>query len=170
MLPINKIHSIILNKDDEINHILYYSSNYRSKTGDLNKVDRMYKDLKALGFFKLVSTHFNNTESRSDRPSVKNDIFKHSSKQADIFFIIELSKEAHNEFRDDGKVAFKLREWVKTSYDKLKDVKVVERPSSIWDDIFKGWPLPSSVKTMPFFKEKFIDDVPGLIIYFYKED
>jgi len=137
----------------------------------LTQVYRAYKNLKTLGFFRLVMARFGNTECGRDISLRVYDIYDVSTGGGRIFFVVEASLEAIDAFLDDGYVLLKVREWLADAYRRVclaGDSKDVLRT---WDDAFHapGSPLPAGVMVVPFYHKALAPGVPGVVLVLVKE-
>jgi hypothetical protein len=137
----------------------------------LTQIYRVYKNLKTLGFFRLVLERFGNKECGRDLSLRVYDIYDVRTGGGRIFFVVEASLEAIEAFLDDGSILFKIREWLADSYRRVCMARDNGDVLKTWDDAFHapGSPLPASVMVVPFYNKELAPGVPGVILLLVKE-
>jgi hypothetical protein len=137
----------------------------------LTLVYRTYKNLKTLGFFRLVIERFGNRECKRDLDLRVYDIYDVKTGGGRIFFMVEASLEAIEAFLDDGQVLLKIRDWLAESYRRVCMAREDSDVMKTWDDAFHapGSPLPADVIVVPFYNKELAPGVPGVILVLVKE-
>jgi hypothetical protein len=137
----------------------------------LTLIYRVYKNLKTLGFFWLVTGRFNNSECGRDLSLRVYDIYDVPTGNGRIFFMVEASLEAIDAFNDDGYVLLKVREWLADAYRRVCMAPDNGDVVKTWDDAFHapGSPLPAGVMVVPFYNKELAPGVPGVILVLVKE-
>jgi hypothetical protein len=137
----------------------------------LTQIYHTYKNLKKLGFFRLVIERFGNTECRAEINLRVYDIYEVSTGRGHIFFMVEASRETIDAFLDDGSILLKIRDWLADSYRRVCMAGDAGDVMKIWDDAFHapGSPLPAGVMVVPFYHKELAPGVPGVILVLVKE-
>ena len=137
----------------------------------LTLIYRVYKNLKTLGFFRLVMGRFGNAECGRDLSLRVYDIYDVPTGKGRIFFVVEASQEAVEAFLDDGYVLLKVREWLADAYRRVCMAADNNDVIKTWDDAFHapGSPLPAGVMVVPFYNKELAPGVPGVILVLVKE-
>jgi hypothetical protein len=137
----------------------------------LTLIYRVYKNLKTLGFFRLVMERFGNAECGRDLSLRVYDIYDVSTGSGRIFFVVEASSEAIDAFNDDGSVLLKVREWLADAYRRVCMAGDSKDVIKTWDDAFHapGSPLPAGVMVVPFYNKELAHGVPGVILVLVKD-
>jgi hypothetical protein len=173
-VPLDRLHDVKIDTAAEVRKIIASKCANRVPEGSLplTQVYHVYKNLKTLGFFRLVMARFGNTECRRDVSLRVYDIYDVSTGGGGrIFFVVEASLETIDAFLDDGSVLLKVRDWLADAYRRVcmaGDSKDVMRT---WDDAFHapGSPLPAGVLVVPFYNKDLAPGVPGVILVLVKE-
>ena len=172
-VPLDRLQDVKIDTAAEVRKIIASKGLDRIPEGSLplTQVYRAYKNLKTLGFFRLVMERFGNTECRRDISLRSYDIYDVGTGRGRVFFVVEASLETIDAFLDDGSILLKVREWLADAYRRVcmaGDSKDVTRT---WDDAFHapGSPLPAGVTVVPFYNKDMAPGVPGVILVLVKE-
>lgn len=173
MIPLNRINSVDINVKREVEKLAGYEGPAVLPSKALADVYRTYKNMKTLGFFKLVVHGSKNHERLSELSGRTYDIFRANAGKGEIYIITEASVEAADAFMDDGQIIYKLREWLTESLKRVVDapgdMKTLP-PVEKWDRWLygKGTRLPRDVRAIPFFNAEFVPGIPTLTIVLVK--
>ena len=134
---------------------------------------RAYKNMKRSCFFQRLFAHYGNSEVPAWKIAYTSDVFDSYLWEGDIYFIIEVSREAIVAFLDDGFAIFKIKEWLVESYRKaVSDMRLSPGADRvrIWDYAFTrtGSPLPEDVFVLPFYSEELVPGVPVAVLAILK--
>jgi hypothetical protein len=173
LVPMNRLRDVKIDTAAEIRKIIASKGLDRVPEGSLplTLIYRVYKNLKTLGFFRLVMERFGNTECGRDLSLRVYDIYDVPTGQGRIFFMVEASQEAIEAFLDDGYVLLKVREWLADAYRRVCMARDDGDVLKTWDDAFHahGSPLPAGVLVVPFYNKELAPGVPGVILALVKE-
>jgi hypothetical protein len=124
-----------------------------------------------LGFFRLVTQRFGNSECGRDLSLRVYDIYDVPTGGGRIFFPVETSLEAIDAFNDDGYVLPKVRDWLAEAYRRVCLARDDGDVLRTWYDAFHapGSPLPAGVPVVPFYNRDLAPGVPGVILVLVKE-
>jgi hypothetical protein len=173
LVPLDKLRDVKIDTAGEVRKIIASKGMDRVPEGSLplTLVYRVYKNLKMLGFFRLVIERFGNRECKRDLSLRVYDIYDVRTGDGRIFFVVEASLEAIEAFLDDGSVLLKIREWLADSYRRVCMAGDAGDVMKIWDDAFHapGSPLPAGVMVVPFYHKELAPGVPAVILVLVKE-
>jgi hypothetical protein len=173
LVPLDKLRDVKIDSAAEVRKIIASKGLDCVPEGSLplTLVYRAYKNLKTLGFFGLVMERFGNTECRRDISLRVYDIYDVPTGGGRIFFLVEASLEAIDEFHDDGYVLLKVRDWLAEAYRRVCLARDDGDVLKIWDDAFHapGSRLPAGVLVVPFYNRDLAPGVPGVILVLVKE-
>jgi hypothetical protein len=173
LVPLNRLRDVKIDTAAEVRKIIASKGLDRVPEGSLplTLIYRVYKNLKTLGFFRLVMERFGNKECGGDLSLRVYDIYDVGTGAGRIFFVVEASLEAIDAFLDDGYVLLKVREWLADAYRRVCMARDDGDVMRTWDDAFHapGSPLPAGVMVVPFYNKELAPGVPGVILVLVKE-
>jgi hypothetical protein len=173
LVPLDRLRDVKIDTAAEVRKIIASKGLDRIPEGSLplSQVYRVYKNLKMLGFFRLVMQRFGNSECGRDLSLRVYDIYDVPTGGGRIFFLVEASPEAIDAFNDDGYVLLKVRDWLAEAYRRVCMAGDDGDVLKAWDDAFHapGSPLPVGVQVVPFYNKALAPGVPGVILVLVKE-
>jgi len=173
LVPLDRLRDVKIDTAAEVRKIIASKGLDRIPEGSLplTQVYRVYKNLKTLGFFRLVMERFGNSECGRDLSLRVYDIYDVPTGNGRIFFVVEASPEAIEAFLDDGYVLLKVRDWLADAYRRVCMARDDGDVMKAWDDAFHapGSPLPAGVMVVPFYNKELAPGVPGVILALVKE-
>ncbi|HUL61890.1 MAG TPA: hypothetical protein VLT35_02405 [Methanocella sp.] len=173
LVPLNQLREVKVDAAAEVRRIIASKGLDQAPEGSqaLHLVYRSYKNLKTLGFFRLVMEQFGNTVCSRDISLRVYDIYDVPTGKGRVFFMVEASLEAIEAFLDDGSVLLKVREWLADAYRRVCLARDDGDVLKTWDDAFHahGSPLPPGVLVVPFYNKNLAPGVPGVVLVLVKE-
>ncbi|WP_424359622.1 hypothetical protein [Methanocella sp. MCL-LM] len=168
MIPLHKLKTVKIDPAAEVRKIVASGGRDRAPgaSGELSQVYTVYRNLKTLGFFRLIAEAYGNRECTGGSSQRINDLFSAETVDGHIYFVTEITHEALEAFLDDGLVLYKLRSWLTDCFRKACVMPPGEDIAARWDGIFHapGTPLPKGVKVLPFYNKALAPGVPGVIL------
>lgn len=169
LIPLNRINSVDVNVDLEVDKLAAYKGVDDMKSTALQEVYFTYKDLKLLKFFETLYRKYGDVEALNLKGQRTYDIFDVDLGRGKLFIIVDITPKALNAFNDDGLVLLKLREWIEESCKRVVN-GTGKKPILEWDSAFygKGTRLPSGVRVISLYNANYAPDVPALTLAIYK--
>lgn len=172
MIPLHRLKTVKIDPAAEVRKIVASGGHDRAIEGSggpsqrLSQIDKVYHNLKTLGFFRLVAEAWCNQECTGGRSQRVNDLFEANTVDGHIFFIVELTREAIDAFIDDGLVSYKLRDWLTSCFRRACVMQPDKDPAAMWNDLYsaRGSPLPKGVRVLPFYNKELAPGIPGVIL------
>jgi len=168
LIPLHQLKSVVIDQTSEIRKIVASRGHDKVPEGPgaLSQVYLVYKNMKTLGFFRLIAEAEDNFECTGGASQRVNDLFEANTVDGHIFFVVEATREAVTAFMDDGLILYKIRSWLISCFRTACEIPATEDPVASWDRIFSasGSPLPKGVRVLPFYNKELAPGIPGVIL------